>query len=351
VTSLPINILVAGLVFLAPAVPAQTNSLPADFQRGVNYAHIHRRGHGYGSGVSRRELAELKKLGVTWIAITPFGYQRGATAENLRYDGDRSLTDEDLAGEIAAAHKLGIRVTLKPHIWSDDFWDGKEWNGTVRQDSVAGHARWWKGYRTFALHFARVAQRSGADQYCIGTESVRMTTGYPEEWRTLIGEVRQLYRGPVTYAAHFEKEFDAIPFWDALDSIGITAYFPLDAPVGASVEQLVAAWQPHRQRIEKLQAKFQKPVVFLEIGYRAVADAHQKPWVYDGGVRDKAAQARAYEAAFRAFAGASWWKGAYWWKAFTDRQRAEARDDGTDFEFRGRPAEQVLQRWYSGAPP
>jgi hypothetical protein len=326
----------------------ETVRLPADFQCGVNYAHIHRRGHGYGSEASAAELSELKGIGVNWIAITPFGYQPGATADTIIFSGDRSLKDDDLAREIAAAHKLSIRVTLKPHIWSRDFWDGKEWNGSVRQDSPEAHARWWTCYREFALHYAEVAERVGADQYCIGTELVGMTTQHPGEWHALIADVRKVYRGPLTYAAHFDREFDGIPFWDALDFIGITAYFPLDLPEGASVEQLVAAWKPHRQRIEKLQAQFGKPVLFMEIGYRAVADAYQKPWTYDGGKPDPDAQARAYEAVFRAFVGAPWWKGTYFWKAFTDPKLADARGDGVDFSFRGLPAEVIIRKWYAG---
>jgi hypothetical protein len=324
--------------------------LAPDFQRGVNHAHIHRRGHGYGSDASAAELARLKGLGVNCIAITPFAFQPGATANEIRgFTGhtDRSLTDEDLAGEIAHAHQLGLRVTLKPHLWSRDFWNGDEWQGSIRQLTTADHARWWASYRQFALHYAGVAESAHADLFCIGTELVGMTTEHPEEWRELIGAIRQVYHGPLTYAGHSGREFDQIKFWDALDFIGISAYFPLDAPVGASVNQLVAAWRPHRRRIEQVQARFRRPVLFMELGYRAVADCHQKPWVYTGGKADDAAQARAFEAVFRAFAGATWWKGTYIWKTFTDPALTDG-DDGTDYELRGRPAEEVLRRWYRG---
>jgi len=359
-------ILVCGLLLVAGCElngdkPAEANTaahLPAGFQCGVDYAHIHRRGHGYGSAVSAAELARLKDVGVTWVALTPFAYQSSATADQIvgfpGHDGpggsfqrrDPSLTDQDLIAEVAAAHQLGIRVTLKPHIWSRDFWEGREWQGSIRQDSAAAHAQWWACFREFSLHYARLAETARIDQYCLGTELLEMTTRYPDEWRALIADVRAVYHGPLTYDAHCERELDRIQFWDALDSIGISAYFPLDVPVGASVEQLTAAWRPHCQLIEKLQARFKRPVIFMEIGYRAVADAHQMPWVYHGGTPDLAAQARAYEAVFRAFAGRSWWQGAYFWKAFTDPELAEARGDGTDYSFRNRPAEAVLRKWY-----
>ena len=353
-----VTVLVACGLLSACRPPPPAGPLSADFQHGVNYAHIHRPGRGYGSDVSARELAALHELGVDWIVIPPFGYQPGVNAAEIvgfahrprtaefSHRSDPTLTDQNLREEIAHAHALGMRVTLTPHLWSCDFWDGQQWAGTVDQHTPAEHARWWADYREFALHFAGVAAETGADQYCLGTELVQMTTRYPREWRALAAEVRQVYHGPVLYAAHWEREFDQIRFWDALDFVGITAYFPLDAPVGASVEQLVAAWRPHRQRIEQLQRAVGKPVLFLEIGYRAVADCYRRPWEYAGGQRDLDAQARAYEAVFRAFADAPWWRGLYWWKTFTDPQRTESHGDGTDFTFRDRPAERVIAEWY-----
>jgi len=345
------------LVLAASAAFASSAPLSPDFQRGVCYAHIHSRGHGYGSQASAEELTSLKKLGVTWISITPFAYQSEATASSIvgygpqdaigEYDrSDLTMTDEDIVDEIRSAHSLGIKVTLKPHLWSSDFWDAREWHGTIRQNSAQDHAQWWACYRALALHYARFAERSQIDMFCIGTELVQMTTTFPEEWKTLIGEIRKTYHGPLTYAAHWDGEFEKIPFWDALDYIGLTAYFPLDAPEGANVEELVSAWQPYRKRIAECQARFQRPVIFLESGYRTVAGAHQKPWLYHGGRRDFEAQARAYEALFQAFHDLPWWKGNYFWKAFTDPHLMDPEGDGMEFCFEGHPAQTVLKKWY-----
>ncbi len=105
----------------------------ADFQRGVNHAHIHRRGHGYGSVTSAAELDSLRNLGIDWIAIMPYGYQEGATGDQVfgypTNEGrtefsnhtDPTLTDDDLIAEVTSAHARGIGVTIKPQIWSHDF--------------------------------------------------------------------------------------------------------------------------------------------------------------------------------------------------------------------------------------
>jgi len=333
--------------------------LPDGFHRGVNYAHVHRREHGYGSAVSASELDSLRRIGIDWIAITPFGYQPGAGSDsivgfpeesNATVRRDPSMSDDDLVAEIAAAHHRGIRVTLKPHLWSRDFWDGGAWQGTIRQATAQGHARWWRSYRAFALHHARLAERAGADLYCIGTELVEMTTGYPEEWRGLIADIRRVYHGPLSYAAHWDREFDSLAFWDALDYIGITAYVPLDVHDSATVDELVRAWEPHRRRIGAIAERYGKPVLFLEAGYRPVLGAYRQPWVYDGGVYDPPTQARAYEALLRSMSDAPWWRGVYFWKVFTDPARAGRYGEDTGFSFRGLPAEGVLRAWFGGAP-
>ncbi|MEP7218034.1 MAG: hypothetical protein ABI876_03915 [Bacteroidota bacterium] len=336
-----------------------TRPLPEDFHRGVNYAHIHSRGHGYGSEASSRELDSLHGLGIDWIAITPFGFQQAATADSIigfprKGDGpeasgrrDRSMNEEDIIAEVATAHRLGIKVTMKPHIWSRDFWNGGEWQGTIRQNSPEEHARWWSSFREFALYYAGLSERSKADLFCIGTELAGITPRYPDEWRGLIADIRKVYHGQLGYAAHWEHEFDSVTFWDALDYVGITAYFPLNVPDSASVDDLVRAWGPHRKRIEAIAARYNKPVLFLEAGYRPSTTTYRTPWVDQGGDPNPAMQARAYEAMFRAFHDAPWWRGVYFWKVFSDPASAEEHGEDNGFSFRNMPAQDVVRRWFT----
>jgi hypothetical protein len=342
-----------------PTTPASgVVGLAQGFQRGVAYAHIHRLGHGYGSARSAATLTRLQGLRVDAVTLQPFGYQRKVTDDAVMgYPGipgttdffkagvDPSLTDELLAAEIRRARQAGVHVIVKPHVWSTDYWDGKEWHGTIRQLDAAAHARWWKSYRAFALHYARVAQSAGAETYCIGTELVMMTLTHPREWRGLIKELRGVFSGTLTYAAHHHKEAFEIAFWDALDAVGVNAYFPLDAPAGAPVDKLVAAWAPHRGRLDALARRTGKPIVFTEVGYRPVAGNHVKPWDYKGKAYDPGAQAVAFEALFRALAGAPWWRGMYIWNVATDPSRSY-ESGGASHSFLGLPAEETIRRWY-----
>jgi hypothetical protein len=99
------------------------------------------------------------------------------------------------------------------------------------------------------------------------------------DWRRVIAKVRGVYGGMVTYAANWDGT-DKVPFWDALDLIGVQAYFPLAeegrAPQRADLER---AWRAHFDALRVLSNKHGgKRVVFAEIGYARSLTAASKPW-------------------------------------------------------------------------
>lgn len=331
------------------ADPKRTN-LPRrlSYHRGVNLANLHRGNNGYGSAPSSQRHRKLLSIGVNAIAITPFGFQEGARADGIvGFTGDGEGDDrrrnylEILGREVDSAHANGLQVMLKPHIWSRDFYGGKEWHGTVRQDSPEEHRRWWKSYREFTLHYARFSRKHSVERLCIGTELVEMTTGYPEEWRELIRDVREIYDGELTYAAHWDREWREIAFWHDLDYIGIASYFPLKLPDDATVAQLAAAWKPYRTDIAAVSKRAKRPVLFLEAGFRPIDGAWREPWLYSGGRSNPEAQAQGFRGLFAAFEEADWFHGLYIWKVFTDSS-GWGSDEEEGFRFIGLPAERVV---------
>lgn len=334
----------------APGEPAPSLSprpLRAGFHAGFNYAHLHRRGIGYGSAASRAQLVRLRALGVTHLALTPFGYIPSLTGTEIRYGPqlDRSLTDDDLRREALQAQELGFSVCLKPHLWSNAFWTG----GKSRQDiAPADWGAWFEAYGAFAEHYARLAEEIGAVLYVVGLEYLQATLGNPGAWGAVAQRCRAHYSGKLSYAANWWREVEGFADWSDYDYIGVNAYYPLEAGADPSATALAAAWQPHLDTLEALSEKVQRPVLFLEAGCRAISGAHARPWDQSmRGETDPALQARAYEALLASAADRGWLEGIYWWKWFTDES---AREPDLYCPM-GLPAEEVLARWWAASSP
>jgi hypothetical protein len=109
-------------------------------------------------------------------------------------------------------------------------------------------------------------------------------------WRRLIEEVRQVYSGKVTYAANFDQ-VEHVGFWDALDFIGVNAYFPLrdrlepDAASGDMPGQFLERWREILARLDALRAELgerSKPVLVTELGYTSRRGSTLQPWAGSG---------------------------------------------------------------------
>jgi hypothetical protein len=304
-----------------------------------------------GGPVDEEVFLDLRAHGVQWISQTPFGWQRRAHEPRFEIVTDGPVywgeTDEGLAATTQLARKHGIDTMLKPHLWLLDRSRG-QWEGSIAMRSDADWRRWFENYELFVVHYAMLADSIGAAAFCIGTE-LEGTTDREAEWRRIIASVRRAYHGPITYAANWSGEFERIRFWDALDFIGIQAYFPVATAPQRNVDSLVAGWQPVRARLEALARHTGKPIVFTEIGYRSERGTAVEPWRWRAHEpADSLEQAACYEAAFRALWNEEWFGGFYWWKWFpSDAEPRAARD--VNFSPQGKPAAEVMRRWYESS--
>jgi hypothetical protein len=317
----------------------------SSFQRGVCYASAwgSHGDDGYGSATSLRTLNRLHRLGVDWISVTPFGFMASPTATEIRVGGAHSLEgDERLRQEVTHAHSLGMKVTLKPHIWVRNG----EWPGALKWENDETWRRWFASYRSFVLHYATLAERDGYDLFVLGTELKSATACDQACWRGLIEDVRHVFHGPVTYAANWD-EAAQVPFWDALDYVGIDEYAPLVKKRGAREPELCAAWNTLAKDLEALSHRTGKRILLTELGYRATRDAAMAPATWpenDASSQfDPEHQASCFRAALQTLWGKQWLAGIYVWKWFTD-----SRDEAgpTDFSLADKPAEAVMGEFY-----
>lgn len=292
-------------------------------QKGVNFTAEGR--GGYGAEGALEVLRELPKYGVNSIALVPYGMTRQGTA-SIRFGGLER--DEHIEKVAAHARSLGMKIMLKPQIWMPGGFIGDLDFSTPQE-----RAAWFTQYRAFIGHHARLAARIRADIFCVGTELSKLSPDQAE-WRRIIREVRAVYSGPLTYAAVQGPEFETLRFWDALDYIGLNNYYPL--PDDLSTAAIVA-------KVEAVQKKFRKPVIFPEAGFASLEGPHREPWDETRRKLSMEDQARCYEAIYKAFWGKPWFKGIYWWKVGTNGFGGPA--DGSHTPW-GKPAMEVVRRWY-----
>lgn len=311
------------------------------FFRGISFSHEgwRGRGGGYISPEADAQLRQLRALGANAIAVVPYGFARGANKESISYK-DTDETDEDLTHATRVAHALGMKVMLKPQLWVRGGY-----TGAIRFDDPAARAAWMRNYREFILHYAQLAEMERFDLLCIGTEFEGLTP-YPDDWRELIAEVRRVYHGPLTYAANWGHEFEAIGFWDALDYIGVNNYYSLGASPSSRVEDLLPGAQQLAAKFAAASRRWHKPILFTEIGYPSVRGGSSQPWIEDGDSEvSLEEQAAAYEAVFRAFAGQPWFRGMFWWKWPSSGRGGGPRD--ASYTPLGKPATEVLRAWFA----
>ncbi len=290
-------------------------------------------------------LAHLRATGADWISLLVTQYQDIITSTTI-YTTTATPTDASLIHAISQAHSLGLKVMLKPHI--DLSNDPKHWRGQIGQGfTEAQWLVWFTSYQSFINHYAQLAQVYGVDQFCVGTE-LSATQSQAPEWRTVIAGVRSLYSGPITYAANWGDE-TSLTWWDAVDYIGVDAFYPLTNKNNPSVAELKAAWNPYTTTLANLASSWNKTILFTEIGYRSQDGTNQHPWDWQaGGTIDLQEQADTYQAAFETVFNQSWFAGIFWWSWGTDSFEGGLCDDG--YTPHDKPSEDLLRSWYGALP-
>ncbi|NKI30928.1 glycoside hydrolase family 113 [Croceivirga thetidis] len=291
----------------------------------------------------------LVKANVEWVAVVPFIWQENEQSPEVaskREDGIFTRRDSTFIKAINDLHQKGIHVHLKPHLWL-----GEGWRSNLNYSSKEDWDTWFNSYRSRMLHYAKMAQLTKAELFCVGTELRTSIKKQPEAWKLLIADIRDIYDGPLTYAANWYDEYEHIGFWDALDYIGIQAYFPLTKVENPDLESIKTGWQPHIETLAALSKTEGKPILFTEVGYKSEASATIKPWEWDDtfGVlykkKSDQTQQLAFEALFQELWDEEWFAGVYIWEWNTRSQESNAPTN-LNFSPRFKPAENVIAKWF-----
>jgi hypothetical protein len=282
-------------------------------------------------------LEEIKSLGANWVTIHPYAGIRADGSLRFR-TVDPENPPQHVVRPIREAHALGLKILIKPHLayWGSPF----EWRGAIDFATPDAWERFWTDYERWITGLAAIS--SDADAFVVGTELDR-TVSYEARWRRIIAAVRERTAVPLTYAANWDA-FRDVGFWDALDAVGIQAYFPLisqDAPVDEA--GIRAGWHHWMRELAEFSAEQERYIVFTELGYNRSWTAPVRPWDHhtDGDDAESIQQA-CMRYALEAIESEPAVVGAFLWKWFP-----QPRSIGRDYQLATPPMKRVIRdAWF-----
>ncbi|SIS93719.1 glycoside hydrolase family 113 [Alicyclobacillus vulcanalis] len=310
------------------------NAFDLDFIRGMTFGFVGEHGT-WGNDVARASMTALADGPFNWVTLAFAGLMAHPGDPAIAYGPPVTVSDDEIIGMADFAHRLGLNVCLKPTV---NCRDGT-WRGEIRFDGERGPdparwTAWFAAYTDMMVHYARLAQRLGCEMFCVGCE---MTTAEPHEdaWRGVIAAVRSEYAGLVTYNCNHGRE-EHVRFWDAVDLISSSAYYPIDR------------WQDRVPVLREVAAAHGKPLFFMEVGCPSRRGSGACPWDYrHPGEVDLDEQARFYETLFAAMPDEPWFKGYMLWEWPWRLYPRESASRDRSYCIYGKPAEAVVARAFA----
>ena len=303
-----------GLLVLALSTCSRQSAAPKplrDFIKGMTVS-AQTWGWEWATPEMAHTLDELKSLGVNSIAIHPY-----AQIENDGHVRFRNIDNfHHITVPLDWARERGLSVMLIPHI---AYWGSKFlWRGEINFQSIEEWDRFFSDYETWIVQMARIAQAHGAATFCIGLEFTEAQK-FDQRWRKIIAAIRAVYHGKITYGGNWDS-YQEVKFWDALDYIGVLAYFPLTKSANPSEREIEAAWDKRCAELKAYsQAHGGKKFLFVEIGYNESARAAAEPWAFKtGGDKAEEIQQRCIAVALDLPIHYPFLAGMYWWKWFPE---------------------------------
>jgi hypothetical protein len=231
-------------------------------------------------------VEEAHRVGARHISIMIQFCQDGKSASEVHWCNETPGTPfaataqaQKVASLVAGIHERGMSFGLLPILFTGE--------GQVRQWTWPNdRSAWFESYGARMEELGRFASDEQATSLIVGSE---LTLLFVEDsgWRGVIRRVRAVYGGHLTISAVF-AQFPLITFWDALDSIGISAYFPLTVTDDRFTDAqflLNLSWRSIQATLEGFALLHGKPLMFVEVGYPNTEVAASRPWDYEWSKR------------------------------------------------------------------
>jgi len=293
--------------------------------------------------IDTTDLDSINNLNAEWVSLVPYGFSNRGDAKVQFGSGYQwwGETEEGTLSIAKSAHHVGQKIMIKPHVWVV----GDGWPGEFDLDTEQEWAVWESSYREYILKFAKLADSVNAELFCIGTEYRNAAKKREAFWRKLIREVREIYDGPVTYAANWDN-YENVRFWDDLDYIGIDGYFPVSKEKSPEFDEIKTGWKKVTEKLREFSKKYDKQILFTEYGFRSADYAVSGMQDDKTKVPNMSNQFNAYRAFFETiwiedfFAGGFLWK----WTFFPNQNNSGLKN--ARYTPQGKPAFNLIRDVY-----
>lgn len=294
--------------------------------------------------ISSKAIEPVISVNANWVTLMPFAFMKSTSDTTIIYNDKRQWWGERKEGIEKTAlsfRKKNIKVMLKPQIWiaRGDF------TGHIKMNSEKKWLALENNYEKFIIDYAKLAQETQSEMFCIGTELHLFVSNRPAFWSKLIKKIRKVYKGKITYAENWDT-YRSVSFLADLDFIGIDAYFPLNSEKTPSIKDITAAWKPLKKEFAALSKKYSKKVLFTEFGYQSKDFTAKEPWNYGNKTAiNLRAQENSLAVLLATFWNQDWFEGGFLWKWYDNHEEVGGTSD-TDYTVQNKPSEKIIRTFY-----
>lgn len=341
---------------------------------GTNFGFLSKRGY-YFTEEAKKQPELMSKIGVNCTTLNMNVCQETLFSRKLFFDFEYTSSETEIIEMTKRLHDQGIMVILKPCLTCLDGgamcsvrFPLAEHIRHIEGVAVDYWGDWFRSYTEGQKYFADLAQKAGIDGLMIGAEIIG-SEGQDERWINIINEVKNRFSGPVTYeitpTSRTEHKLNWLKNLDFLSY----SYYPAAAPAnmenltshintGAkdtpdyTVEEMVNYLSSCRDDVASIMKKYDNmPMLFTEIGVRSAHGCIMQPTNYQwDSPYDGIQQANYMDAIFRTFSELPGWMGLLWWKWDETQHRPQYHGDPNGdrgFTVQGKPAEEIMRKWFS----
>jgi hypothetical protein len=284
----------AVLLSLLVVCASAAGSLPDDWFRGSVYFALNANDFTVDGVLETLKYTQASLPGLTHVPLQWIYKQDNATSNVVRASPKTTPTLDSLRTIIRNVHSLGLKTALKPIVVARD-------NVQMMSLNPSDPVLWMNSYATHFLEVVSVAAAEGVDIISVGIELLIIASSKDNEplWRQLIAATRELCPAcRLTYGSNpLLDETQLVPFWDALDFVGVDLYFPFISPFAPAgtpmpdeagmqafynlvLEKHLLNWYvPWETNFTRIFGRPAPKLVVMESGYPSTNIGMRTPWL------------------------------------------------------------------------